>query len=341
MQVTPSSIAGNSGSSSQVSPPASQSSTVGSFGSFWLPGEASANSDRGSTSNHNHQAGGNSQGKSSEGTDRTLTNLKQTLNDARGPTKQAVPKSRDKALSSPKPKSTVVNHGDSKKSSKLSKPNQHPTRLQAHINRGPATVRPTESLSSKTLIKTRNSMQESSASEKGDKHVNPDQQGDANDGRRRGAKGATHASVRDSISTKSSIIASERFEFQGIADEKANSPISSPSVPSLTGSVSVPENLRPVLPVIAARVAVFSRDGRRVARFALDLPGGGKLGVKVELTGKKVLVAFITSDQELRKSLRSGSGPIADSLAAFGFNCEGCLVASSYHELEDSVSKAA
>ena len=76
-----------------------------------------------------------------------------------------------------------------------------------------------------------------------------------------------------------------------------------------------------MLPVLAARVAVLSRDGRRVARFAMDLPGGTKLGVKVELTGKKVRLVFITSDQELRKSIRSGSGPIADSLSAFGFNC--------------------
>jgi hypothetical protein len=73
----------------------------------------------------------------------------------------------------------------------------------------------------------------------------------------------------------------------------------------------------------------------------LDLPGGSKLGVKVELAGKKVRLSFITSDQELRKSLRSGSGPIADSLAAFGFSCEDCLVASSYHELGGSVPKAA
>jgi hypothetical protein len=147
--------------------------------------------------------------------------------------------------------------------------------------------------------------------------------------------------VSDSISNKSTNKAIDRFEFQGIADEKVNIAGTSQLSQTHSGKISVPEDLRPVLPVLAARVAVLSRDGRRVARFALDLPGGSKLSVKVELTGKKVRVAFITPDQELRKSLRSGSGPIADSLAAFGFSCEGCLVASSYHELGDSVSKAA
>jgi hypothetical protein len=184
-------------------------------------------------------------------------------------------------------------------------------------------------------------MQEPSVSEKGDRHVHPDHQGDTNDGRRHGAKRAQQKSVSDSISNKSTNKEIDRFEFQGIADEKANSSDSSPLGQTQSGKISVPENLRPVLPVLTARVAVLSRDGRRVARFALDLPGGSKLGVKVELVGKKVRLAFITSDQELRKSLRSGSGPIADSLAAFGFSCEGCLVASSYHELGDSLSKAA
>jgi hypothetical protein len=184
-------------------------------------------------------------------------------------------------------------------------------------------------------------MQEASPSEKGDRHVHPDHQGDTNDGKRHGAKRAQQKSVPDSIANKSTNKVIDRFEFQDIAEEKANSAISSPLAQTQSGKISVPENLRPVLPVLTARVAVLSRDGRRVARFALDLPGGSKLGVKVELVGKKVRLAFITSDQELRKSLRSGSGPIADSLAAFGFSCEGCLVASSYHELGDSVSKAA
>ena len=50
MQVSPSSIVANSASSAPVLPPASQSSTVGSFGSFWLPGDAEAMSGRGPTS---------------------------------------------------------------------------------------------------------------------------------------------------------------------------------------------------------------------------------------------------------------------------------------------------
>jgi hypothetical protein len=341
VQVSASNIAANSASSAPALPPASQSSTVGSFGSFWLPGDAAAMSGRGPTSSRQRPAGGNQQGKSGGGTEPAVTNLKQTLHSARGTTNQAAATSSDKALNSPKQKSGSIHHGDSKLLPQLPKPTLHPARLQTQINRGLVTVRPADSLSSTTLVKARIQMQEPSAFEKGDRPVHPDHQGDTNDGKRHGAKHAQQQSVPDSISNKSTNKVIDRFEFQGIADEKAKSGVSSLPGQTQSGKLFVPENLRPVLPVLAARVAVLSRDGRRVARFALDLPGGSKLGVKIELTGKKVCVAFITSDQELRKSLRSGSGPIADSLASFGFSCEGCLVASSYHELGDFVSKAA
>jgi len=340
VQVSPSSIAANSASSASVLPPASQSSTVGSFGSFWLPGDAEM-SGRGPTSSRQRQAGGNQQGKSGGNTDRAVTNLKQTLNGTRGTTTQASTASNDKVYNSPKQKSTNIQREDSKLLAKLPKSKLHPARLQTQINRGLATVRPADSLSSSTFVKARSAIQESSTPEKGDRHVHPDHQGDTNDGKRHGAKRAQQKLVSDTMSNKSTNKSVDRFEFQGIADEKVNSTVSSSLGQGQSGKISVPENLRPVLPVLAARIAVLSRDGRRVARFALDLPGGSKLGVKVELAGKKVRLAFITSDQQLRKSLCSGSGPIADSLAAFGFGCEGCLVASSYHELRDSASKAA
>ena len=340
VQVSPSSIAANSASSAPVLPPASQSSTVGSFGSFWLPGDAEAMRGRGPTSSRQRQSGGNQQGKSGGGTDPEVTNLKQTLHSARGTAKQASATSNDKVFNSPKQKSANIHRGDSKLLSKLPKSKPTPARVQTQTNRGLAAVRP-DSFSSNTPVKARTPTQEASAFDKGDKHVHPDHQGDTNDGRRHGAKRAQQKSMSDSIANKSTTKVIDRFEFQGIADEKVNGTVSSPIGQIASGQISVPENLRPVLPVLTARVAVLSRDGRRVARFALDLPGGSKLGVKVELAGKKVRLSFITSDQELRKSLRSGSGPIADSLAAFGFSCEGCLVASSYHELGDSVSKAA
>jgi len=339
VQVSPTGIGAKSGSSAPVLPPVSQSSTVGSFGSFWLPGDAQAG--RGPTSSRQRQSGGNPQSKSDGGTDRTVTNLKQTLHSARETTKQATVTSSDKAFNSSKQKSANIPHGDSKLLAKLPKSKPTPARVQTQTNRGLAAVRPADSFSSSTPVKARTPTQEASVSEKGDKHVHPDHQGDTNDGRRHGAKRAQQKSMSDSIANKSTTKVIDRFEFQGIADEKVNGTVSSPMGQIASGQISVPENLRPVLPVLTARVAVLSRDGRRVARFALDLPGGSKLGVKVELAGKKVRVAFITSDQELRKSLRSGSGPIADSLAAFGFSCEGCLVASSYHELGGYVPKAA
>ncbi len=337
MQVSPSSIAVNSASPGPASPPASQSSTVGSFGSFWLPGDAAAMSARG----RQRQAGGTQQGKSGASTERAVTNLKQTLHSVRATTNPTLAPSSDKALNSPKQKSVGILQRDSKLLSEIPKSKLHPARLQGQMNRGLTAIRPADTLSSSTLVKARSPMQEPSSSEKGDRYCHPDRQGDRNDGKRHGAKRAQHIKVSDSTSNKSTNKVIDRFEFQGIADDKVSRTDSSLLSQTQSGKISVPEHLRPVLPVLAARLALLSRDGRRVARFALDLPGGSKLSVKVELTGKKVRVAFISPDQELRKSLRSGSGPISDSLAAFGFSCEGCLVASSYHELGDSVSKAA
>lgn len=341
VQVSSSSIVANSASTAPVLPPASQSSTVGSFGSFWLPGDAEAMSGRGPSSSRQRQTGGNRQGRSGGSTDRAVTNLKQNLNTARGTSKQASVASNDKAFNSSKQKSAEVHRGDSKHSIKLSRPNLQPARLQTQINRGLTTIRPADSLSSNTLVKARSAMQEPSASEKGDRNFHPDHQGDTKDGRRHGTKRAQQKLGSDSISNKPTSKVIDRFEFQGIADEKVSSAkVTSPGQHQ-SGKVSVPENLRPMLPVLATRVAVLSREGRRVARFAMDLPGGSKLGVKVELVGKNIRLAFITSDQELRKSIRSGSGPIADTLSSFGFNCEGCLVVSSYHDLGEAVSKEA
>ena len=341
MQVSSTGISAKSGASAPVLPPVSQSSTVGSFGSFWLPGDAEAMSHRGPTSGRQRQSGGNQQGKHDGVTERTVTNLKQTLHSARETTKQAAVTSSEKTFNPPKQKSAKIPHGDSKLLSKLPKSKLNPARVQTQTLRPLAVVRPADSFSSITPANARIPTQEASVSEKGDRYVHPDHQGDANGGGRHGAKHAQQKLMSDSIANKLTTKATDRFEFQGIADEKANGTVSSPTGQIASGPVTVPENLRPVLPVLVARVAVLSRDGRRVARFALDLPGGSTLGVKVELAGKKVRFVFITSDQGLRKSLRSGSGPIADSLAAFGFSCEGCLVASSYHELGDSVSKAA
>ena len=110
MQVSPSSIAVNSASPGPASPPASQSSTVGSFGSFWLPGDAAAMSARG----RQRQAGGTHQGKSGASTERAVTNLKQTLHSARATTNPTVAPSSDKALNSPKQKSVGILQRDSK-----------------------------------------------------------------------------------------------------------------------------------------------------------------------------------------------------------------------------------
>ena len=103
----------------------------------------------------------------------------------------------------------------------------------------------------------------------------------------------------------------------------------------------MPETLRSILPVLTARVALLSREGRRVARFAIDLPSGAKLGVRIELSGQKVRLAFVTSDSELRAALRSGTGLVGETLRKFGFDCGGFLVTSTYRELGASLPKAA
>lgn len=97
------------------------------------------------------------------------------------------------------------------------------------------------------------------------------------------------------------------------------------------GKAKTPECLRPVLPLLQARIGSHVREGRRVARFALDLPGGAKLGVRVEVSNGKTRVAFLSPDPALRAALRSGVGPLAEALG--GLDPDSIQVASDYRDL--------
>ena len=54
---------------------------------------------------------------------------------------------------------------------------------------------------------------------------------------------------------------------------------------------------------IRNRIAGFMNGETRVARMAIDLPGGGRLGIKMRFVGDQLEVIFATEDMSLRAAL--------------------------------------
>ncbi len=329
MNVTPANASGAASPAATLpAPPAAQSSALGSHGSFWLPTEAKASGRSGSDASGKgarHTPDGRGQAK--QGADRPASDVRQVLqrssSSARGsgtPSGKAAPTgasetsgwARGQLGAAPLP-----NGNGSAAAGAGSAVSAKPGPAQASLSAR-------ENTAGQHAQKGRGADSELS-SEKGKRFVHPDGQRDTNKDGRRGTKNARDASEPVSRDKDPKSEVSERFESQ-VSRQGAT-----PSTGEIAGKVKTPECLRPVLPLLQARIASHLREGRRVARFALDLPGGAKLGVRVEVADGKTRLAFLSPDPALRAALRNGTGPLAEALG--GLEADSIQVAADYREL--------
>ena len=337
MQVPSSTTSPVTVSPAAMSPPAPQTGTVGSFGSFWLPSDGDALRGSGSPARQEGKASrsgqsgkGNADKTSSEFRQEFRKSAKTSSSSGSNKSSPASPKAPSSSSFSPKTGNTFANL----KAPSFHKANSVPSKTgSASLNN---LARTPENVAHTATPKARQPSKESDATAKPDRFIHPDDQGNKKDERRRGAKRASSAGVENENFKNNKPKVSENFESQVTFVDKSSSSLA----PNSSGRTPLPESMRPVLPALVARIALLAKEGRRIARFALDLPGGATLGVRIELSGASVRLAFVTSDSALRSALASAGESISDHLSESGFSSGEPLIAASYRELE-AVPRAA
>jgi hypothetical protein len=92
---------------------------------------------------------------------------------------------------------------------------------------------------------------------------------------------------------------------------------------------------------IAPRIAYTKKFSKKIVRFALDLPDGGKLGVRLEKSDKGISLCFIAPEEDIRTLLNFSKNSIKGKINS-GENSEINLhVFSDYKEMDDYFIKAA
>jgi len=336
MQVPSSTTSPVTVSPAAMSPPAPQTGTVGAFGSFWLPGNGDALRGSGSPARQEGKASrsgqngkGNADKTSSEFRQEFRKSAKTSSSSGSNKSSPASPKAPSSSSFSPKTGNTFANL----KAPSFHKANSFPSKTGAASPNN--LVRTPENVAHPVSLKARQPSKEPDTA-KPDRFIHPDDQGNKKDGRRRGAKRASSAGVENENFKNNKPKVSENFESQVTFVDKSSSSLA----PNSSGRTPLPESMRPVLPALVARIALLAKEGRRIARFALDLPGGATLGVRIELSGASVRLAFVTSDSALRSALASAGESISDHLSESGFSSGEPLIAASYRELE-AVPRAA
>tara|TARA_Y100001934_G_scaffold279403_1_gene383080 strand:+ start:11515 stop:12627 length:1113 start_codon:yes stop_codon:yes gene_type:complete len=71
---------------------------------------------------------------------------------------------------------------------------------------------------------------------------------------------------------------------------------------------------------IRSRIAGFMNGETRVARMAIDLPGGGRLGIKMRFLGDQLEVIFATEDMSLRAAISEDWKRLAQDMGKAGSN---------------------
>ncbi len=318
-------------------PPSQQSGTVGSYGSFWLPSDADGARTRRSPASHGKSSDGPGQSKGASA--RTPTDVRQAMQQGGRSTGSSSLPSAGKTskgnASASQAKQKATTSFANPKSASSGSGKSIPLKVSGERARNAA--RPAENFASPNQSKSRAQGREAVLPAKADKFFHPEDQGHRKDRRHRGAKRALSAGDKEVDSQKNETQVKKRVEYQAMTVGKT---VSS-TLGNEAGRLTLPETLRPVLPSLTARLALLLKDGRRVARFAIDLPGGAKLSVRIELFGKKARLAFITADSDLRTVLRSAARSISAGLTESGFDADDFLVAASYRELGKSLPKAA
>ena len=92
---------------------------------------------------------------------------------------------------------------------------------------------------------------------------------------------------------------------------------------------------------LCPRVAYANKHSKKVVRFAIDLPNGGKLGVRLEKSEKGISMCFIAPDEETRALLDFCKKGIRDRIDADQSTQVQIQVYSDYKQMDKHFKKAA
>ena len=92
---------------------------------------------------------------------------------------------------------------------------------------------------------------------------------------------------------------------------------------------------------VCPRVAYANKYSKKVVRFAIDLPNGGKLGVRLEKSEKGISMCFIAPDEDTRALLDFSKKGIKDEIDADQSTQVQIHVFSDYKQMDKHFKRAA
>ena len=131
---------------------------------------------------------------------------------------------------------------------------------------------------------------------------------------------------------KSFSVDSEKIEILTHSDFEQRTPPTNPSVAKIVNFVS-----HAILP----RLAYLDKFSKKILRFALDLPNGDKLGIRLEKSGQAISLCLIAPKSSLRDIFDFCKNQIASELKSSENNDLSIHVFTDYGEMDRYFSKVA
>jgi hypothetical protein len=124
--------------------------------------------------------------------------------------------------------------------------------------------------------------------------------------------------------------------------DKDTSPQTSSIACSLSmDSTSVSKFVDLICKSVAPRVAYTNKSTKKIVRFAIDLPNGSKLGVRLEKSDKGLSLCFIAPDETTKELLNFCREGIRNKIGSDESFHTNVYVFSDYKEMDDYFLKAA
>jgi len=92
---------------------------------------------------------------------------------------------------------------------------------------------------------------------------------------------------------------------------------------------------------VLPRLGYLNRFEKKVLRFAIDLPSGEKLGVRLEKSGDSVSICFIAPNSEIRELLASCKEHISDNISSHNTPKLSINIFADYAEMDNFFTLAA
>ncbi len=355
-------------SGTRPSGPSESIGTLGKFGSYWMPKSPREIIQR-TGAEHSPRSGEGSKRSEGKADTRGRTNAKTSFGDLiRNKQDARVPNPPETRPDLPaKANARTVRPKDSRP--------QSPPPLSRSAARLPAatplissakTTSPERVVAEKpsSLSSSRRDLQDvlKSAKEQKNRDMHHEQEHDDQNKRDHGAENARHgrtSTLRDELpeTNQKTMNAASRDTEETVhsrrndSDSRSTLSVGSPreiasgcpSAPFLRSDEKSQRDARRPLELVRRRIGDFIDGDARVARLAIDLPGGGRLGIKMRFVGNQLEVIFATENPALRAALLEGWKHLALGMGPAGSRLLPPAFANEHYEgiIRSDLSEAA